>query len=129
MIPRGTAADELHACLKSSLLWRYVKTLRLTTNMRVQLQNDSTAERFSKQLLDIGDGKLTTDTSGLVALPDDFCTFVDSKVSLIDQIFLNIAENHKNYSWLSERAILAAKNIDVHAINSIIQSRIDRIDS
>lgn len=124
VIPRGTPADELHACLKSSLLWRYVKTLRLTTNMRVQLQNDSTAERFSKQLLDIGDGKLTTDTSGLVALPDDFCTFVDSQVSLIDQIFPNIAENHKNYSWLSERAILAAKNIDVHAINSIIQSRI-----
>lgn len=124
VIPRGTPADELHACLKSSLLWRYVKTLRLTTNMRVQLQNDSTAERFSKQLLDIGDGKLTTDTSGLVALPDDFCTFVDSQVSLIDQIFPNIAENHKNLSWLSERAILAAKNIDVHAINSIIQSRI-----
>jgi PIF1-like helicase len=60
VIPRGTPADELHACLTSSLLWRYVKTLRLTTNMRVQLQNDSTAERSSKQLLEIGVGKLTT---------------------------------------------------------------------
>ncbi|CAB3242530.1 unnamed protein product [Arctia plantaginis] len=40
VIPRGTPADELNACLKASPLWNNVKTLSLTTNMRVQLQND-----------------------------------------------------------------------------------------
>ena len=39
VIPKSTAADELNACLKSSSLWRHVKKLKLTTNMRVALQN------------------------------------------------------------------------------------------
>ncbi|XP_014218806.1 uncharacterized protein LOC106647065 [Copidosoma floridanum] len=37
VIPRGTPADELNACLKASPLWNNLKTLSLTTNMRVQL--------------------------------------------------------------------------------------------
>ncbi|XP_037906166.1 uncharacterized protein LOC119648475 [Hermetia illucens] len=53
VIPRSTAADEINACLKSSNLWRYVKKLQLTTNMRVALFNDPSAEDFSEQLLTI----------------------------------------------------------------------------
>lgn len=44
VIPRSTAVDEINAC-------RHVKTLRLTTITRVQLQNDPTAEIFSHHLL------------------------------------------------------------------------------
>ncbi|XP_073821586.1 uncharacterized protein [Musca autumnalis] len=47
VIPRSTAADELNASLKSSILWKYVKKLTLTTNVRVQLQNDVSAAEFS----------------------------------------------------------------------------------
>lgn len=61
VIPRSTAADELNACLKASSLWRYVKTIRLTINVRVQLQNDPSAAVFSKQLLDIGNGIMPVD--------------------------------------------------------------------
>jgi hypothetical protein len=50
VIPRTSAADEINACLKSSTLWRYVKKLQLTTNMRVALLNHPCAEDFSKQL-------------------------------------------------------------------------------
>jgi hypothetical protein len=39
------------------------------------------------------------------------------------QIFPNIHTNYKNHDWLSERAILAAKNKDVYELN-IIQSNI-----
>lgn len=46
VIPRSTAADEINACLKSSNLWRHVKTLKLTTNMRVALLNEPSAELF-----------------------------------------------------------------------------------
>ncbi|XP_068628087.1 uncharacterized protein [Battus philenor] len=53
VIPRSTAADEINACLKSSNLWRYVKKLQLTTNLRVTLLNDTSAEDFSEQLLTI----------------------------------------------------------------------------
>ncbi|XP_069968873.1 uncharacterized protein [Bactrocera oleae] len=33
-------------------------------------------------------------------------------------------ENYQNHAWLSQRAILAAKNNDVHALNFTIQSKI-----
>ncbi|XP_017473960.1 PREDICTED: ATP-dependent DNA helicase PIF1-like [Rhagoletis zephyria] len=100
VIPRSTAADEINACLKSSTLWRFVKELQLTTNMRVALLNDPSAETFSKQLLTIA-----TD-------------------ELINKVFPNIIANHKYHNWLSERAILAAKNNDVDHLNITIQKQI-----
>ena len=35
MIPRSTPEDKMNACLKNSNFWSHVKTLKLTTNMRV----------------------------------------------------------------------------------------------
>jgi hypothetical protein len=64
--------------------------------------------RFSKQLLDIGDGKFTTDETGFIQLPTDFCTIIDSQDALIDQIFPNLHRQYKNHEWLAERAILSA---------------------
>lgn len=54
VIPRSTYADEINACL--SRLWRNVEKVQLTVNMRVQMLQDPSAETFSKELLDIGDG-------------------------------------------------------------------------
>jgi hypothetical protein len=77
--------------------------------------------RFSKQLLDIGDGKVTTDETGCIKLPTDFCTIIDSKDALIDQIFPNVYRQHTNHEWLAERAILATKNVDVYELNLEIE--------
>ena len=44
VIPRSTPADEINACRKCKVLWRNVKKLTLKTNMRVQLQNDASAD-------------------------------------------------------------------------------------
>jgi len=88
-------------------------------NMRVQLQNDQSAEVFSRQLLHIGNGKLpVNETSRRISLPDNFCNLVILKV------FPNIQLNYRNHYWLSERAILAAKNKDVFQFNNVIQSSI-----
>lgn len=125
VIPRSTPADELNACLKSSVLWKHIKTLKLSMNMRVELQNDQSGEVFSEQLLDIGNGKIPVDIStGCITFPADFCQFIESKTELIIKVFPNIAQNYKNHDWLSERAILAAKNIDVDELNFKIQSEI-----
>ncbi|CAD6208527.1 GSCOCG00010529001-RA-CDS, partial [Cotesia congregata] len=85
VIPRSTAVDEINACLKSSNLWKYVKTIKLTTNMQL----------------------------------------TKSKDELIAKVFPNIGANHHNHAWLSERAILAARNKDVDYLNSEIQRQID----
>ncbi|CAB3244804.1 unnamed protein product [Arctia plantaginis] len=122
VIPRSTFADEINACLKQSFLWRSVEILRLTINMRVQLQNDPSAQIFSEQLLDIGNGKIELQpNTQCIKLPDNFCTVVQDKNELIQSIFPDIQNNYLNHEWLSQRAILAAKNVDVDEINFQIQ--------
>ena len=61
VIPRLTAAEELN--LKLSVLWRHVQKLTLKTNMRLQLQYDTSAELLAKLLLDNGNGKMSIDES------------------------------------------------------------------
>lgn len=123
VIPRSTPADELNACLKSSRLWAHVHKLTLT--MRVQLQNDTSAVRFAEQLLDVGNGKMPVDvTTKCITFPPDFCNLTETKTDLIQCVFPDIIQNYKNHQWLSERAILAAKIVDVTAINLTIQNDI-----
>ncbi|XP_036341509.1 ATP-dependent DNA helicase PIF1-like [Rhagoletis pomonella] len=118
VIPRSTPADEINACLKSSPLWRYVQKLTLHINMRVQLHNNQSEDRFSKQLLEIGNGKVRIDnTNGLITLPKNFCTILQLKEKLIERVFPNIAQNYLDHDWLRERAILAPNNVHVNSIN------------
>lgn len=89
--------------------------------MRVALQKDPSAVDFSKQLLAIGNGQIPVDVAtGLISFPQNFCKYTSSKQELITKVFPNIGRNY----WLSERAILAAKNKDVDDLNFIIQSQI-----
>lgn len=93
--------------------------------MRVQLLNDPSTDLFSKQLLDIGNGKMKIDDStGLITLPINFCTIVQSKEELIQSVFPNILREYTNLDWLSERAILAPKNDIVNRINFQIQEKL-----
>ncbi|GBP40855.1 ATP-dependent DNA helicase pif1 [Eumeta japonica] len=125
VIPRSTPADEINTCLKSSLLWRCVRKLTLNTNMRIHLHNDATAHEFSKQLLEIGDGKIQIDsTNGLITVPNNFCTIAQSIDELIEYVFPNILQNYRNHDWLRERAILAPKNIHINAINFQFQAKL-----
>ncbi|GBP59680.1 hypothetical protein EVAR_39837_1 [Eumeta japonica] len=123
VIPRSTAADEINACLKSSNLWHNVKKFQLVANMRVTLLNNPSAEDFYKQLLTIGNGRVPVDkSSGLISFPPNFCHLVSSKDELIENVFPNMIDTHKNKEWLSERAILAAKNKDIDDLNFAIQN-------
>lgn len=123
VIPRSTYANEINACLKSSVLWRDVHILKLTVNMRIINQNNQAAEIFAKQLLDIGNGKVAVNPDNhLIKLPDNVCVLMPTKDTLIANVFPNIVTNYLNHQWLGERAILAAKNIDVDSMNIIIQN-------
>ncbi|VDM94238.1 unnamed protein product, partial [Onchocerca ochengi] len=58
VIPRSIPTDEINDCLKYSTLWRHIKTLKLTTNMRIQMQNNRSAGIFLHQLLETGNEKM-----------------------------------------------------------------------
>ncbi|GFT10394.1 ATP-dependent DNA helicase [Trichonephila clavipes] len=122
VIPRATYEDEINACLKESYLRRSISKLCLTINMCVKLQNDPLTSRFPEQLLDNGNGRiqLFVDTE-YIQLPENFCKIVATKDELIKNIFLDLRHNYTDNARLCERAILAAKNLDVDSINFKIQ--------
>ncbi|KAL4141514.1 hypothetical protein QTP88_004143 [Uroleucon formosanum] len=89
------------------------------------LHNNQSADQFSKQSLEIGNGKVRiNNTNGLISLPNNFCKILQSKEELIERVFPNIIQNHKNHNWLSERTILSPKNVHVNAINYLIQEKL-----
>ncbi|KAL4126499.1 hypothetical protein QTP88_010721 [Uroleucon formosanum] len=91
-------------------------------NMRVQLQNDPTAQVFSKQLLDIGNGEIELhQNTQYIKLPDIFCTVVETRNELIESVFPDILNYYLDHNWLCNHAILAARNVDVNEINFHIQ--------
>ncbi|UYV66756.1 hypothetical protein LAZ67_4002775 [Cordylochernes scorpioides] len=59
IIPRGTIADELHACLKASPLWSFIESLTLSTNIQAVNLGDPNSLLFSQFLLQLGSGQLT----------------------------------------------------------------------
>ena len=125
VIPRGTMADKIKACLKSSYLCRHVIMLGLKTNMRVHLQGDISAAQFAQQLLTIGNGRVPVDAvSGLINIPDNFCNVVESIEILKNSVFPNIQSHFNDHKWLCEHAILAPKNSSVNSINLQIQQQL-----
>jgi len=125
VIQRSTPADELNACLKNSALWRHVKKIQLSTNMRVHLLAEDSGQTFANQLLDMGDGKLPINReTNEISFPMNFCQLQPSIIDLENSVFPNIANNYQNHDWLRERAILAPKNDDVSKINNRVQMKI-----
>ncbi|GFX79349.1 ATP-dependent DNA helicase [Trichonephila clavipes] len=106
VIPLSTFVNEINAYLKQSFLWRNFKTLRLTMNMQVQLQDDSLAPIFSNQLLYFGNGvvELHSATQS-VKLPDNICTVVQVRHELFENVFLNILNNYLDNDWFSNRLL------------------------
>ncbi|GBL98911.1 hypothetical protein AVEN_161026-1 [Araneus ventricosus] len=124
VIPNSIPADELNACLKTSLLWKCVKRFTLKSSMRVRFFRNETAQQFAHILKQIGESTFSADTNDEISFTDDFCTQVKTVQELINKRFPGIAENYKTHDWLCERTSLAAENDAVHELNSRIQEMI-----
>ncbi|XP_046965797.1 uncharacterized protein LOC124534146 [Vanessa cardui] len=120
VITRGTPADEINTCLKASALWVHVKKYCLTTNMRVQLHQDSQAGHYAATLLKIGEDRMPTDSNDMITLSREFCQIVDSSTDLLNNVYPDLLTNMANVEWLCERAILAPTNEIVNKINEQI---------
>ncbi|GFS93187.1 ATP-dependent DNA helicase [Trichonephila clavipes] len=124
VIERGTAADEIDACLKASYLWTKVEKLYLTTSMRVQLFSDVESGPYAQKLLEIGEGHLDTDQESMVLFTHQFCHVVESEDELIDQVFPNMQQHIHDEKRLCEKTILVPKNETVAKINKKILGEI-----
>ncbi|XP_045511060.1 uncharacterized protein LOC123705982 [Colias croceus] len=124
VIPRGTRADEVRACLKSSRLWHYIIPLHLTLNMRAQIGGNENAQEFSDLLLDIGNGVYPQE-QGKVALNENLCCKVSSRLDLISSVYGSATQiPSRANSWLCERAILTPRNDQAATINAEILSSV-----
>ncbi|GBO37537.1 ATP-dependent DNA helicase PIF1, partial [Araneus ventricosus] len=117
VIPRGTRADEMQACLKSSYLWNGIQRLGLTTNMRVHLNGEPSAQQFADNLLQLGNGAMTPDNQdGCIAM-QRIGRIVKTQQELKEAVFPNVSQHFFDHSWLCQRAILAPRNEDVSIMN------------
>ena len=124
IVPRGTSADEINACIKSSALWRSVVEYTLTTNMRVLRSSDTNAGQFSAQLLKVGNGAIPVLPSGEIAVPGDLAQIAASQEDIVRIIYPDVADNFVDPTWLKERAILAPLNDTVTDMNGILMHKL-----
>ncbi|GBL74089.1 hypothetical protein AVEN_230989-1 [Araneus ventricosus] len=117
VIPRGTRADEIQACLKSSYLWNGIQRLGLTTNIQVHLNSDPSAQQFADNLLQLGNGAITPDNQDECIAMQRIGRIVKIQQELKEAVFPNVSQHFFNYSWLCQRAILAPRNEDVSVMN------------
>ena len=96
VVPRGTPADELDACIKSSYLWGHIKVLRLKTNMRVRLSGNNEARQFAANLLRVGNGTVPADEEGRIELSFLGTNIVHTQEELITAIYPNLESRGKS---------------------------------
>ncbi|XP_024995842.1 uncharacterized protein LOC112528991 [Cynara cardunculus var. scolymus] len=124
----------VNASLSSSYIWEKCKVLRLTRNMRLTANSESSEieqiRDFAKWILDLGEGKVGCDNDGeaVIEIPHDLLITdrVDPISVLIEFVYPSILENINNSAYFQERAILAPKNEVVQEINDCLLSLFPR---
>ncbi|UYV73419.1 hypothetical protein LAZ67_10003111 [Cordylochernes scorpioides] len=129
VIPKGTRADEVNACLKRSHIWSSIVKLSLTINMRSHLFGDR-GSSFSQLLLELGNGTFATHEGLISIASSDLCVLVEDIHTLISSVYPNIGSLlTMPLSWFSKRALLAPRNDAVDKINEYILDDIDKSGS
>ena len=105
--------DELKASVKSSYLWRNVKKLPLSTNMRVHRLEDQYSGAFVNKLLILGNGNVPSNSEGSIS---PLLRLSHLKMSYRPKSIPILFKHYKNLQLLCEHAILACK---IMIINSL----------
>jgi hypothetical protein len=129
VIPHASRAEVVSASLSRSYLWRHMKVMKLSINMRL-CQTDDNHENlrqrnFAEFLLKIGNGKypVIQDTENVIDLPSDMIIPEEKLSDLIDFVYPNLIENSGDVNYMVARAILTPKNDDVENISFLIMNQ------
>ncbi|XP_058789055.1 ATP-dependent DNA helicase PIF1-like [Phymastichus coffea] len=113
----GMCIEILNLSLKNSHLWSHFTIHHLKTNMRVLPQEIE----FAKYLLDVGNETLNDQNDNL-QLPEHY--ILPSNHCIVQNVFDNLIKD-KNFSEISQCAILSARNVDVDEMNNKITNLLD----
>ncbi|KAI5385991.1 hypothetical protein KIW84_072535 [Lathyrus oleraceus] len=128
VVPRASRSDIVHASISSSYVWEYCQVLKLTKNMRLRHGRDNTSSdklaKFSKWILQVGDGKISEPNDGLVdiEIPKELLisNFEDPIRAIVDYTYPNLLEKFQDVTFLQGKAILASTIEVVDRINDYI---------
>jgi hypothetical protein len=150
VVVRGTPAETIDACIKSSHLWEYFTQFHLTENMRVRAAHSrSTAAElaaFSEFLLQVGEGRHEVNPtlgSDYMKIPRDM--LIDNPPDEIDENAeispdavpigltrmidaMSADVNNPDIAtddYFANRTILTTTNAWVHKINEAVGDRLD----
>lgn len=118
VVPKGTRGQIVNASLIRSPLWRHVRRIRLTENMRVEADQ----VEFAEWLLAVGQGS----HDGFPELPlDEGMLIQDHQVeSLIESVFPDFSVRYSDTEYIKDRVILAPTHKEVNMINELITSKL-----
>uniref|UniRef100_A0A7I4XXQ7 ATP-dependent DNA helicase n=1 Tax=Haemonchus contortus TaxID=6289 RepID=A0A7I4XXQ7_HAECO len=114
VIERGRQEDLENACIKNSHLWQRFITYHLSVNMRAATDSGE----WAIMLLQIGEGIYPEDENGFIELPSTLYSSGD----IICEVF-GEAISEEDVAELSEKAILAPKNVHVEQMNEMALER------
>ncbi|KAG2761366.1 hypothetical protein Pcac1_g26729 [Phytophthora cactorum] len=155
VVVRGTPAQTIDACLKSSTLWSKFQQLHLRENMRVMsAQNESTATElaeFSEFLLQVGEGRHESNpVLGLDCLKIPKNMLIENPVEelsgdrededirpgaiprgltrMVDEMYADInTPEIANDEYFANRTILTTTNAVVQRINEAVAQRLEGV--
>jgi hypothetical protein len=103
-----------------------VKTMRLTTNMRVlrctEPNNASILSAFAEYLLQVGDGTLGVDD--IIEIDNNMLIFGSCFATFCDSIFPSFESNYLNVDYFTSRAILTPLHTGVKFINDFLYNKL-----
>ncbi|GMF44533.1 unnamed protein product [Phytophthora fragariaefolia] len=154
VVVRGTPAETIDACLKSSHLWSHFRQVHLTENMRVRAAHSAETAAdlaaFSEFLLQVGEGRhevnrqlgrdyIKLPRSMLIDDPPEEEVDADEVIApgaipsglkrLIDVMYPDVNNQAiATDEYFANRTILTTTNVMVHRINDAVAARLDARD-
>ena len=131
VVPHGSRIEMVGRWLKSSYLWRDVKVIRLTENMKIRQATGGQQDEaeFATFLLNIGEGMIPV-------IPEEGEFAIDLNTSLtlpgeriediISWVYEDLQANNANTEWLCGRVILCPTNSEVDNVNEYMTKMFPR---
>ena len=120
VIKHGSRAEVVSSCLNRSYLWRHVKVMKLTINMRLQIlsfHEVSEVSEFSNFLLGVGEGTEPEDENQMIHIDTKYIIPGDSIADLVASvmaIYMKIMQT----MIMPAKIILCPKNETADLINN-----------
>jgi hypothetical protein len=131
VVPGGSRAQIVAASLKRSVHWEHIRTLPLKENVRLLGGSLSSVERaraeeYAQYILRIGDGVETSTLEDYISLRPSILLEDNSLETLVSKVYPNLGPGLSlpEPDFLAERAILAARNVDVNFLNELLLDRL-----